>query len=96
MKIEPEGVKVLVLPDPIPEKTDGGIYRPPTARDSEQGAVIIGTLVAIGPAAQLEMDGDPLKQGDKVLYAKYGGFVVKDEDIEYRVLNDEDIIARIT
>jgi len=98
MKIEPEGVKILILPDPVPEKTDGGIYRPQTAREQEQHAVTIGTVVAIGPAAQIEFDDAPLEEGDRVVYAKYGGFAVKDEDtgIDYRILNDEDIIARIS
>jgi co-chaperonin GroES (HSP10) len=94
--IEPEGVKILVLPDAIPEKTEGGIWRPDMARESEQHAVNQGTVVSIGPAAEVVFaDGEKLQVNDRVIFAKYGGFAVKDGDIEYRVLNDEDVIARI-
>jgi len=94
--IQPEGVKILVLPDAVQEKTNGGIYLPETVKDGEQRAVNQGEIVAIGPAADVAFGvGDKLKVGDRVIFAKYGGFPVRDMDIDYRVLNDEDIIARI-
>jgi co-chaperonin GroES (HSP10) len=53
--------------------------------------------VTIGPAVAIEFEKDqPLAVGDKVVYAKYGGFAVFDGTDEFRVLNDEDIIARIS
>jgi co-chaperonin GroES (HSP10) len=98
MNIEPEGVKILVLPDPVPQKTEGGIWRPEVARESEQQGVTRGTVKDIGPAAEVAFNGEKLKLEDRVIFAKYGGFAVKDEtlDIEYRILNDEDVIARIS
>jgi len=97
MNIEPEGVKILVLPDPVPERTDGGIWRLDVARESEQQAVTRGTVKDVGPAAEVAFNGKKLEAGDKIIFAKYGGFAVRDEelDIEYRILNDEDVIARI-
>jgi co-chaperonin GroES (HSP10) len=39
-------------------------------------------------------DGQPwAKEGDHVVFRKYAGEVVKDGDIEYRVINDEDLIS---
>lgn len=99
MKIEPEGVKILVLPDPVPEKTEGGIWRPDTAREGEQRAINQGTVVEVGPAAEVVFNGDKkLKAKDKIVFAKYGGYAIKDDDTdtEYRILNDEDVIARIS
>jgi len=98
MKIEPEGVKCLISPQIVEEKTSGGIYRPPTARDQEQYAVIKGKVLAIGPAAQVEFDSGQLEVGDEVIFAKYGGMVVRDEDAgtDLRVVNDEDIIAKVS
>jgi len=98
MKIEPEGVKVLVLPDAVPDKTDGGIWRPDTTKDDEQYAVTRGTIVKLGPDAELSFEGKPLMEQDHVVYAKYGGFIIEDDDTKtkYRLLNDEDILARIS
>jgi len=98
MKIEPEGVRLLIRPDPVAEKTSGGIYRPDSAREQEQNATTIGTVVLLGPAVMLELDGEPLEIGHRVAFARYGGYPIRDEeaDIDYRVLNDEDVIARIT
>jgi len=94
--IEPAGHRVLVLPEEVKEKTDGGIYLPQQAKDREQAAVIVGTLVAVGPQAWDGFgDGKPWAGvGDDVIFAKYGGAVVKGIDgKEYRILNDEDIVG---
>ena len=98
MKIEPEGVKVLIEPQIVKEQTSGGIFLPQTARDQEQYAVIKGKVLAIGPAASVEFDSGELKVGDEVIFAKYGGMVVRDEDAgtDFRVVNDEDIIAKVS
>ena len=98
MKIEPEGVKVLIEPEAVQEKTEGGIYLAPTARDSEQRGATKGTIVDIGPAAQLEMNGEQLKPGDKVAYVRYAGYAIEDpeRDVDLIVMNDEDIVARIS
>ncbi|MEA2038870.1 MAG: co-chaperone GroES [Thermodesulfobacteriota bacterium] len=95
--IRPAGHRVVVLPEVIPEKTDGGIYRPPTNVDREQLAVIKGKIIEIGPTAWMDFsDGQPwAKVGDEVVFSKYGGLIVDDEGIQYRVLNDEDIVAII-
>jgi len=94
--IEPEGVKLLVLPDPVPEKTEGGIWRPDQAREGEQRAVNQGVVVKIGPAADVVFNDRKLNVDDRVVFAKYGGYAIEDDGVEYRVLNDEDVIARIS
>ena len=98
MKIEPEGVKCLVKPEVVEEKTSGGIYLAPVGREMEQRAVTKGTVAAIGPAAQMEFNEEPLKEGDRVIYARYAGFSVKDEDTntDYIIMNDVDILARVS
>jgi len=98
MKIEPEGVKCLIEPQFVKEQTSGGLFIPQTVRDQEQYAVIKGKVLAIGPAAQVEFDSGQLEVGDEVIFAKYGGMVVRDEDTgtDLRVVNDEDIIAKVS
>lgn len=89
------GNRVLILPDPIPEKTSGGIFRPDTTVEHEKYHVVMGTIKAIGDYAwQGFFDSKPwAKVGDRVVYAKYGGMIVEDNKIQYRLLNDEDIMA---
>ena len=43
--------RVLVLPDEIEEKTQGGIYIPDPVQEHHQMAQAAGTLVAVGPDA---------------------------------------------
>jgi len=73
------------------------LYLPQSSRDREQYAMTFGVVVAIGPTAWKAFDdGKPwCKVGDRVSYAKYGGFVIEDPESKehFRLLNDEDVIA---
>lgn len=93
--ITPAGHRVLVKPDPLEEKSKGGILLPNDER--KEKAQIVGTVIAIGKTAWKAFDdGEPwCKVGDKVYFAQYGGYLVRDTetDEEFRLLNDEDICA---
>ena len=105
--IEPASYHVLVKQDVIEEpevqeKTSGGIYIPrkvkdklQTEKEREQGAVITGTLIKVGPTAWKGFDeGQPwAKVGDHVICAEYAGFYMKDPvtDVKYKIMNDEDV-----
>ena len=98
--ILPTEYKVLVRPDKVAEKTAGGIYKPEVARDRDQHAATIGTLVAISPMAFKFDDWPPQskdlvpKVGDRVVYQKYIGSEIEGKDKEtYRLINDKDIQA---
>lgn len=91
MPFAPAMYRIKVKPDPVEEKTAGGIIITADTKAREQGATVIGTVVAVGPSA-FEGSG-VLTPGDRILYAKYGGLVHKEDGIEYRFLNDEDLIA---
>lgn len=96
--IEPVGHRVLVYPDQIADRR-GSLYVPADVRSREQYAHIFGTIVKAGPQAWKAFDdGKPWVQvGERVVFAKYGGFVIEDPDTKelYRVLNDEDIVGRL-
>ena len=49
--VTPKGDRVLVMPDVIEEKTQGGIIIPEKDRDKHQAAQMAGILVAVGPDA---------------------------------------------
>ncbi|MCE5199479.1 MAG: co-chaperone GroES [Armatimonadota bacterium] len=90
--IRPLGDKVVVEPLEGEEKSPGGIILPDTAKKKPQE----GVVVAVGPGKVLE-DGSRgemyVKQGDKVVYAKYGGTEVSIEGKDYMILDQDSIYA---
>jgi chaperonin GroES len=100
---------VLIKPDEIEEKTEGGIIIPGTVSELHAMAQSIGTFVAAGPDAYIDSvtrDNEGriverkgfsqsfAKPGDRVAFAKYGGLQVNGKDGQaYRLMNDVDITA---
>lgn len=95
---KPAGHRVLIKPDKVETVSAGGIITDISNGDREADAQIIGTLVAVGPNAWKEFDdGIPWAQvGEKVLFAKYGGYAVKIRGEVYRIMNDEDVTAIVS
>lgn len=95
----PAGHRVLVKPDTVEEVTKGGIILTATVKEKDELAGIFGTVVAVGDTAWKDYSsGEPwAKVGDRVAFAKYGGFIIADPatDEQFRLLNDEDIVAVI-
>jgi chaperonin GroES len=91
-KIRPVGDRVVVKPSAKEEVTRSGIVIPDTAKEKPQE----GTVVAVGSGRLLE-NGDraalDVREGDRVLFAKYGGTEFKLEGEEYLVLKENDILA---
>ncbi|MGB1214602.1 MAG: hypothetical protein ACPG4X_14655 [Pikeienuella sp.] len=98
--IRPLEYKVLVQPDPIQQKTQGGILLPDDTHEREEWAQVKATIVAIGDSAFSDWtvrERGLLKPGVRVYCAKYQGIVVTGDDgEEYRLLSDKDIGAIIT
>lgn len=97
MAIVPAGHRVLIKPEIVEEKTSGGIILAQTTKDREQQATMRGEVVDVGENAWKAFDdGRPwAKVGDKVVFRKYAGEKIPEGDEEYRVVNDEDILAII-
>lgn len=97
MQYVPCGHRVLILPEVVEEKTSGGIILAPTTQQRDQQATMRGTVAAIGVNAWKAFDdGTPwAKEGDRVMFRRYAGEIIKDGDMEYRVINDEDVLAVI-
>lgn len=96
--INPVEYKVLILPDEIKEKTQGGIIIPDMTKDREQMAQVKGTIVAVSPDAFStdEWAHSCPVAGDRVYYGKYAGYTVRgSDDVEYRLVNDKDIVAKL-
>ena len=96
VKFEPVGERVVVLPkDEAEMKTSSGIILPDTAKEKPQE----GEVVAVGPGRtndegkKIPID---IKVGDRVIYSKFAGTEYKDEDKEYLILREGDILAKIS
>lgn len=93
VKLVPLADRMVVKPIAKEEVTKGGIVLPDTAKEKPQE----GEVLAVGPGRVSEYTGNPIpmtvKVGDIVLYSKYGGTEVKDNDQEIIILRESDILA---
>jgi chaperonin GroES len=93
VNLRPLADRVVVEPIEQEETTRSGIILPETAKEKPQE----GKVLAVGPG-RMDDDGKrwPLdvKEGDKVLFAKYAGTEVKlPDDRKILVLKENDILA---
>jgi chaperonin GroES len=90
--IKPLEDRVLVQPLEAEQVTASGLVIPDTAKEKPQE----GKVVATGPGRtddsgkRIPMD---VKEGDIVIFSKYGGTEVKYDGNEYLLLNARDILA---
>lgn len=93
-KIRPVGDRVVVKPSAREEVTRSGIVIPDTAKEKPQE----GEVIAVG-AGKLNDNGErvalEVKEGDRVLFAKYGGTEFKLDGDDLLVLRETDILAII-
>jgi len=90
MKLKPLGNRIVVEPLSEEEVTKGGIILPDTV-DKEKKAE--GKVVAIGAGEKIQKLG--LKVGEKVIFGKYAGEEVTVDEVDYKILTDEDVLAVI-
>ena len=92
-KLEPLGDRVVVKPIPREEMTKGGLVIPDTAKEKPQE----GKIIAVGPG-RLTEDGKRIamevKEGDRIIYAKYAGTEIKLDEEELVILRESDILAK--
>ncbi|HXY71134.1 MAG TPA: co-chaperone GroES [Actinomycetota bacterium] len=91
--LKPLEDRIVVKPSDEEETTASGIVIPDTAKERPQE----GKVVAVGPG-RFDDDGKnrvpmDVKEGDTVIYSKYGGTEVKVEGDEYLILSARDVLA---
>lgn len=92
--ISPVEFKILIDPQEVEQKTTGGIILVDKITDREKLAQVKGKLIAVGGNAFEDWLPPIPKVGDTVMYAKYAGLIVKDDEgKELRICNDKDITA---
>lgn len=87
--------RLLIKPDPIEEKTSGGLFIPDQAKQKPQTALVM----ACGTGRTNEQTGikNPMqcKVGDRVLYSTEEGYPVELDGEKYLMINDCEIWAVI-
>jgi chaperonin GroES len=91
--IKPLEDRILVQPLDAEQTTASGLVIPDTAKEKPQE----GKVVAVGPG-RFDEDGEnriplDIKEGDVVIYSKYGGTEVKYDGQEYLLLSARDVLA---
>ncbi len=93
--IRPLGDRVLVKSVERAEQTKSGLFLPDTAQEKPQEALVLavgnGKLLDNGTRTPID-----LKPGDKVLYSKYAGTEIKQDEEDYLILRESDILAVIS
>ena len=90
--IKPLGDRVVVKRIEEEPKTKGGIVLPDTAKEQPQKGKVIavgsGRILDNGQKVPLEV-----KEGDIVVFAKYGGTEIEIDGEEYVILSERDLLA---
>lgn len=90
-KIKPLGNRIVVeRKEAI--TTKGGILLPESAKEKPRQ----GTVVAVGPG-KIDEKGKTqsldLNVGDQILFSSYSGTEYKNDEMDYLILNEEDVLA---
>ena len=83
--ITPLADRVVAVREKAEARTVSGLYLPDNAKEKPSYAVV----EAVGP----EVKG--LKKGDKIVFKEYSTTELKVGEIEYLIVKEEDILAKI-
>ncbi len=94
VNVTPLHDRVLIKRIEEKETVKGGIIIPDTAKEKPQeGEVIAVGAGRIEKGARIPLD---VKAGDRVLFGKYSGTDIKLDDVEYLILREEEILAKLS
>ena len=95
----PTGYRIFVLPYAGPKKTKGGLYLSDKTQATIQMTTVCAYVLKVGDLAYKDKEKFPngpwCEKGDWVIFGRYAGARFKIEGGEVRILNDDEIIARI-
>ncbi|MCD6097082.1 co-chaperone GroES [bacterium] len=95
VSLRPLGNHIIVKPIKEDRATKAGIVLPDTAEEEKPEK---GEVIAVGPGKILEngkRQTPDLKVGDKIIFKKYSPDEIKVDDVEYLVLEEDDVLAVI-
>ena len=93
------GWRIVVLPYRGIEKTKGGIVLTDKAVEEQQLTTNVGLILSMGEDAYGDKNKLPngpwCAKGDWIVFARYAGSRVKIEGGEIRILNDDEVLAKL-
>ncbi len=94
MNIRPLGDRVVVKLLEAEQTTKGGIILPDTAKEKPQKGKIlaVGTGRILDNGTRVPLD---VREGDMVVFSKYGGSEIKIDGEDYLIVNERDILGVI-
>ncbi|HOI25042.1 MAG TPA: co-chaperone GroES [Caldisericia bacterium] len=94
MNIRPLGDRVVVKLIEAEQTTKGGIILPDTAKEKPQKAKVlaVGTGRILDNGTRVPLD---VREGDLIVFSKYGGTEIKIEGEDYLIVNERDILGVI-
>ena len=94
VNLRPLDDRVVVQPLEAESTTAGGIVLPDSAKEKPQR----GKVVAVGPGKLLDNGvraALSVAVGDEVIFGKYGGSEVEVDGVEYKILRESDVLAKL-
>ena len=92
MNLKPLGDRVIVKQDEAETTTASGLFLASESKEKPQ----TGVVLAVGDG-KLDKDGKhlpmPVKEGDRVIYGKFGGTEISVENEEVLILRADDLYA---
>lgn len=91
--IKPLKDRVLIKMKEAEETTQSGIILTANSQEKPQ----IAEVVEVGPGKNVDgkLEEMAVKKGDNVIVSKYSGTEVKYEGIDYKIVNQDDILAKV-
>jgi chaperonin GroES len=87
LNIKPLADRVVIEPLPAETQTASGLYIPDSAQEKQKK----GKVVAVG--AGKKDHKMTVKNGDIVIYGKYGGTELRVDGEDYMIMREDDILA---
>ena len=95
----PTGWRILILPYQGKSKTESGLYLPDDVVEKNKVSTQVGYVLKVGPLAYKDTEKFPsgpwCQEKDWVMFARYAGSRFAIDGGEVRILNDDEILARI-
>jgi co-chaperonin GroES (HSP10) len=95
----PTGWRILILPYRGKGKTEGGILLADKTIEQQQVSTQVGYVLKVGPLAYQDENKFPsgpwCQEKEWVMFARYAGSRFNIDGGEVRILNDDEILARI-
>mgnify|MGYP003109942066 FL=1 len=96
---KPTGYRILILPFTPKTTSKGGIILANQTLEKERLATNVGFVVSLGPDAYKDSNKFPegpwCQERDWVIFGRYAGARIKIDGGDLRLLNDDEILARI-